>query len=302
MSGRERRGAVTAGAGLHTMIAEPDDWEEWGEQLWGEAIWTADSATRFAAERRDGAIKPEDLEKLAETLAEAGRKLIAAAERLRPQVREHRPPPKGDPAELARRRRERTYGISPAAQAAKWRAQGGRCARCSAEIVEFGGGAGGAALDHDHRSGRVRGYLCLRCNTRSIGLIESRAQLVTLVRMYLAQTRRGEYGAADAPATLADRRWWSDYSVQLARAAQIAQVGRCAICAADCGTDFRTGFHAIDVGRGDWVLDYDGREKPKTPFRARRLICANCNQIVDLLEEDGADELTAAYLARYTEV
>ena len=199
--------------------------------------------------------------------------------------------------DVRRLRRERVYGISPAAQVAKFRAQGGRCGRCGAAITEFGGGAGGAALDHSHATGRVRGYLCLRCNTRSVALIESRAQLVTLVRSYLAQTRRGDYGAADAPATLADRRWWIDFGVRLARAALIAQGGRCAICAAELGA---ADFHTVGDRIG-WMLDYEGREKPKTPFRARRIICAECDQIIGLLEEPNADELTAAYLARYTE-
>lgn len=41
--------------------------------------------------------------------------------------------------------------------------QAGKCALCG---IEKPGGKGAWHIDHDHRSGRVRGFLCHRCNTQ----------------------------------------------------------------------------------------------------------------------------------------
>ena len=51
------------------------------------------------------------------------------------------------------------YGISEAEWLAVLKAQGGGCAVC-------GGDNGGKTLstDHDHKTKRVRGLLCFRCN------------------------------------------------------------------------------------------------------------------------------------------
>ena len=48
--------------------------------------------------------------------------------------------------------------------------QGGKCVLCSAEVDMFAGAKGGQ-VDHDHKTGRVRGVLCLKCNV-AVGLIE----------------------------------------------------------------------------------------------------------------------------------
>lgn len=46
-------------------------------------------------------------------------------------------------------------------------AQGGCCALCRVELNlnrKFKGDPKGACLDHDHKTGRARGFLCLQCN------------------------------------------------------------------------------------------------------------------------------------------
>ena len=57
--------------------------------------------------------------------------------------------------------RRTTYGLDAAAQRRLLDSQGGACAVCSAPITlaPFS-----AHLDHDHRSGVVRGFLCPACN------------------------------------------------------------------------------------------------------------------------------------------
>ena len=50
---------------------------------------------------------------------------------------------------------EKTYGLTPAEYAALFAAQGGRCAICRARPKSKR-----LAVDHDHKSGAVRGLLC----------------------------------------------------------------------------------------------------------------------------------------------
>ena len=42
--------------------------------------------------------------------------------------------------------------------------QGGRCLICGQHRPDHG--SGGLLVDHDHETGKVRGLLCVRCNTR----------------------------------------------------------------------------------------------------------------------------------------
>lgn len=70
------------------------------------------------------------------------------------------------------------YGLNRAQQTALLESQGGRCKLCGREVVMFGGTKGGF-LDHDHSNGRLRGILCLPCNT-TVGYIETNIKLEAL--------------------------------------------------------------------------------------------------------------------------
>jgi hypothetical protein len=59
---------------------------------------------------------------------------------------------------------EKTYGITAAGYDALLRAQGGRCAICRARPKSKR-----LAVDHDHKTGAVRGLLCSRCNHDLLG-------------------------------------------------------------------------------------------------------------------------------------
>lgn len=61
---------------------------------------------------------------------------------------------------------KRKYGLTVAEVEAKLTAQGGLCLICDLAIA-FGGRnrPTRACVDHDHRSGKVRGILCNMCNT-----------------------------------------------------------------------------------------------------------------------------------------
>ena len=62
------------------------------------------------------------------------------------------------------RRLEDNYGIDAAEYDRIFRAQGGRCAICRNQprTIRF-------AVDHDHKTGAVRGILCKRCNHDLLG-------------------------------------------------------------------------------------------------------------------------------------
>jgi hypothetical protein len=60
-------------------------------------------------------------------------------------------------------------------------AQGGCCAICRAEAP---GGQGAWHVDHDHRSGAIRGLLCHACNL-AIGLFMDDEQVLTAAVAYL---------------------------------------------------------------------------------------------------------------------
>ena len=82
---------------------------------------------------------------------------------------------------LNRRRRVRTYGTDGEAQ---WQAQKGKCAICLTPMLRRHRHRRAAHLDHDHRSGKVRAWLCSRCNT-GIGLFDDSAALLADAVTYL---------------------------------------------------------------------------------------------------------------------
>lgn len=53
----------------------------------------------------------------------------------------------------------REWDLTPEQYEAMLRAQNGRCAMCGAFPKRYR-----LAIDHDHRTGQVRGLLCIRCN------------------------------------------------------------------------------------------------------------------------------------------
>jgi len=67
---------------------------------------------------------------------------------------------------LSDKERERTFGITPERYAEMVAEQNGLCAICGKPECETRNGKVKAlAVDHDHESGRIRGLLCVACNT-----------------------------------------------------------------------------------------------------------------------------------------
>jgi hypothetical protein len=78
--------------------------------------------------------------------------------------------------------RRYTYGLSPEDHDALLRHQGGRCPICDRSDLPL-------VVDHDHRSGRVRGLLCGPCN-RAIGHLRDSAVVCRLAAEYLRGSER----------------------------------------------------------------------------------------------------------------
>lgn len=70
--------------------------------------------------------------------------------------------PKRESAQVVRRKREREYGITHDEFLALLEAQGGVCAICGNS--EDSKGIRQLGVDHDHKTGMIRGLLCNRCN------------------------------------------------------------------------------------------------------------------------------------------
>ena len=75
---------------------------------------------------------------------------------------------------------EKTYGLTSAQYDALLKAQGGRCAICRARPKSKR-----LAVDHDHKTGAVRGLLCSRCNHDLMGSAWDSLALVVALWHYL---------------------------------------------------------------------------------------------------------------------
>lgn len=75
------------------------------------------------------------------------------------------------------------YGLEPSDVEALIARQGGLCAACRRPAAE--------QVDHDHRTGRVRGILCLRCNA-ALGAFKDDPVRIQRAIAYLESFPRGK--------------------------------------------------------------------------------------------------------------
>lgn len=86
----------------------------------------------------------------------------------------------GEPLTARDKYLRRTYGITEAQYNAILKYQGGVCAICDKPPKE----GRNLQVDHDHKSGLVRGLLCWYCNKKRIGK-ETDPKLFDYAAMYL---------------------------------------------------------------------------------------------------------------------
>lgn len=116
---------------------------------------------------------------------------VRARKRRRERMEETRIARNAYQADWARRnvsklkgRHLRKYGLTPESYLALFDAQGGRCAVCLIELTFEPRKANAANVDHCHATGKVRGILCLRCNT-AIGYLKDSPQRARAIAAYL---------------------------------------------------------------------------------------------------------------------
>jgi len=85
----------------------------------------------------------------------------------------------------------KAYGITPVEYERMFAAQAGTCAICrrSERVRNNVGGTKRLAVDHDHRTGQVRGLLCHACNV-SIGQMGDDPMLLLRAARYLAEASK----------------------------------------------------------------------------------------------------------------
>lgn len=105
--------------------------------------------------------------------------------RNRPEVRERRRRWSKDYNPIQRvHARRRRYGVSPEVFAAMLNGQGGRCAACPSD-----GGGRTLHIDHDHKTGKVRGLLCGPCN-RALGSVRDEPATLRALADYLDRSQK----------------------------------------------------------------------------------------------------------------
>jgi len=76
------------------------------------------------------------------------------------------------------------YGITVEDKQALYELQEGRCVVCG--IYADRDGTHGLHIDHDHKTGKVRGLLCGRCN-RALGLLDDDPKRIIKLANYVEQ-------------------------------------------------------------------------------------------------------------------
>lgn len=84
---------------------------------------------------------------------------------------------------LSAKERERKFGIDLATYSAMIAAQDNKCAICrKPETATRLGKVKALSVDHDHKTGKVRGLLCSDCNTGIGKLGEDRSRLISAIQ------------------------------------------------------------------------------------------------------------------------
>ena len=93
------------------------------------------------------------------------------------------------PKEQASRNLKSRYGISLEDYDRMLEDQGGCCKVCGTD--DPGGGRGRFQVDHNHTTGKVRGLLCIGCNT-GLGSFKDSVEVLSKAITYLVD--KGSYG------------------------------------------------------------------------------------------------------------
>jgi hypothetical protein len=160
------------------------------------------------------------------------------------------------------------YGITPEDSQAFLDKQGGKCAICSGSLVP---GRKGMQVDHDHETGKVRGFLCAPCNTM-LGDFREKSPNFQAAVAYLQQgfvtgltpMQRPQEVGYKSRGTRAGNLWYLyGLTEQTFQELLDRQGGCCAIC-----------LEVLKPGHGTH-LDHDHALGRKRGLRG--LLCRSCN-------------------------
>lgn len=94
---------------------------------------------------------------------------------------------KGNPDKIKHTKLKQAYGISFEEYQTMVQKQNGVCVVCERpEKVRWKGRLTKLAVDHDHKTGKVRGLLCQRCN-RALGLLDEDRHSVKRLFAYIVK-------------------------------------------------------------------------------------------------------------------
>ena len=104
------------------------------------------------------------------------------------------------------RQRIKNLGVCNTQYAAMLEEQDGRCAICRNDLDHARNKK--FAVDHDHRTGAIRGLLCTNCNT-AIGLMDDDTDRIEAAIDYLNTHRQKALGSDVKSVTQSTRGMWS---------------------------------------------------------------------------------------------
>jgi hypothetical protein len=81
------------------------------------------------------------------------------------------------------RKKQKKYGLSPEAMSALKISQDGKCPGCLKGLLILGN-----HIDHDHKTGKVRGIMCQKCNM-SLGLMNDDPEILERLANYLRKAK-----------------------------------------------------------------------------------------------------------------
>ena len=100
---------------------------------------------------------------------------------------------RANPERAASHHRKRLYGISTEQFEAMYNNQAGLCGACTTQIPKYGRSV---AIDHNHKTGKVRGLLCHNCND-ALGKLKDSPALVKNLLDYIIKYEAGDYHFTD---------------------------------------------------------------------------------------------------------
>lgn len=141
-------------------------------------LYAADPEKRAAQRAKAKQWRVDNPEKYAEQMARADKAKVNAR-----SMEWYRANKERAAATQRRNKLKREYGLTLEQFEAMLTAQSGRCAICKVEMTE-------PHVDHDHKTGLIRGLLCMPCNS-ALGMFRDSTESLAAAIAYLTSSSSG---------------------------------------------------------------------------------------------------------------